>query len=57
MNPEIQFKYKKFQADIALDGSKYSFGINDIPLGGPFTGKFSISNENVRVGAGGELVM
>jgi hypothetical protein len=32
MNPEIQFKYKKFQADIALDGSKYSFGINDIPL-------------------------
>ena len=52
MNPEIQFKYKKFQADIALDGSKYSFGINDIPLGGPFTGKFSISNENVRVGAG-----
>ena len=52
MNPEIQFKYKKFQADMALDGSKYSFGINDIPLGGPFTGKFSISNENVRVGAG-----
>ena len=42
MNPEIQFKYKKFQADIALDGSKYSFGINDITLGGPFTGKFSI---------------
>ena len=56
MNPEIQFKYKNFQADIALDGSKYSLGKNDIPLGGPFTGKFSISNENVRVGAGGELV-
>ena len=48
-----QLGNKKFQVDSTLDGPRCSFEIDDIPLGiGPMTGKFKISNENVRVGAG-----
>ena len=42
----------KSVCDYTLEGPKYSFKIEDIPLG-PITGKFSISDKNIRVGAGG----
>ncbi len=48
-----QIGNKTFQLDSTLDGPRCSFAIEDIPLGiGPMTGRFEISNENVRVGAG-----
>ena len=44
---------KTFQLDNILEGPKCSFEIENIPLGiGPMTGKFKISDENIRVGAG-----
>lgn len=41
----------KSQCDYTLEGPKYSFEIEDIPLG-PMTGKFKISDKNIRMGAG-----
>ena len=43
--------YYKSQCDYTLEGPKYSFEIEDIPLG-PMTGNFKISDENIRAGVG-----
>ena len=52
-NYKAKFGNMGFEVKSTLDGPKCSFAIEDIPLGiGPMTGKFKISNENIRVGAG-----
>ena len=48
----IKFGNNKCSITEGLNEPKLSFGISNIPLGGPVTGKFKISNENIRAGAG-----
>ena len=43
--------YYKSEYVSTLEGPKYSFEIEDIPLG-PMTGKFKITDKNIRAGAG-----
>ena len=47
-----KFENKTFSITEGLNGPNISFEIGNIPLGGPVSGKFKISDHNVRVGAG-----
>ena len=48
----VKFGNNKLSITEGLNEPKLSFGISNIPLGGPVTGKFKISNDNIRAGAG-----